>query len=163
MARRRGGYWDAVQEVLAAHDILLIADEIITGFGRTGERFACETCGMRPDLMTLAKQMTGAVFPMSAVAMTGAVRAPIAAQAHRLGTRGHGVAYGGHPVGAAVALEALAIYEEMDLPRHARALGARLMTRLAPLADHPIVLDVRGVGLMGAIELPGDPQTADAC
>lgn len=156
------GYWDAVQEVLAAHDILLIADEIITGFGRTGEWFACETYGIRPDLMTLAKQMTGAVFPMSAVAMTGAVRAPIAAQAHRLGTLGHGVTYGGHPVAAAVALEALAIYEEMDLPRHVRALGARLMTRLAPLRGHSAVADVRGAGLMAAVEMAGDPETAAA-
>ncbi|MDW3207356.1 MAG: aminotransferase class III-fold pyridoxal phosphate-dependent enzyme [Alphaproteobacteria bacterium] len=146
------GYWQCVQEILAKNDILLIADEIITGFGRTGAWFACETYGIRPDLLTAAKQMTGAVFPMSAVAMTTKVRNVIAERSHALGTFGHGVTFGAHPVGAAVALEALRIYEEMDLPSHVTRLGRSLFSRLITLERYDIVREVRSVGLVGAIE-----------
>jgi adenosylmethionine-8-amino-7-oxononanoate aminotransferase len=146
------GYWAEVQEVLARHDILLIADEIITGFGRTGEWFGCETWGIAPDLMTMAKQLTAAVFPMSAVAMTGEIHARIADLAHSYGTFGHGVTYGGHPVGAAVALECLDIYEEMDLAAHVRGLGARIAARLEEIAVLPGVLDTRCQGMLAAVE-----------
>ena len=150
------GYWDEIQDVLARHDILLIADEIITGFGRTGEWFACETWGIRPDLMTMAKQMTASVFPMSAVAMTDKVRDRVADLAHGYGTFGHGMTYGGHPVGAAVALECLDIYEEMDLPRHVGDLGARIEARLAEIAGLPGVFDTRCKGMLAAVEFePG--------
>jgi 4-aminobutyrate--pyruvate transaminase len=150
------GYWAEIQEVLARHDILLIADEIITGFGRTGEWFGCETWGISPDLMTMAKQLTGAVFPMSAVAMTNGVRDRIAALAHEYGTFGHGMTYGGHPVGAAVAMECLDIYEEMDLPRHVQVLGSRLASRLSEIAELPGVIDTRCQGMLAAVEFePG--------
>lgn len=157
------GYWDEIQEVLAKHSILLIADEIITGFGRTGQWFGCETWGIRPDLMTMAKQMTAAVFPMSAVAMTDAVHSDVARFAHSLGTFGHGVTYGGHPVGAAVALECLDIYEEMDLPAHIGRLGAHLGERLDAMVGRPGVRDVRRAGLLAAVELaPGLGAVAGA-
>jgi 4-aminobutyrate--pyruvate transaminase len=146
------GYWAEVQEVLARHDILLIADEIITGFGRTGEWFGCETWGIAPDLMTMAKQLTASVFPMSAVAMTGEVHDRVAELAHSYGTFGHGVTYGGHPVGAAVALECLDIYEEMDLPAHVRSLGARIAERLEEIAGLPGVLHTRCQGMLAAVE-----------
>lgn len=146
------GYWPEIQEVLARHDVLLIADEIITGFGRTGEWFGCETWGIAPDLMTMAKQLTASVFPMSAVAMTGAVHARVAELAHAFGTFGHGVTYGGHPVGAAVALECLDIYEEMDLPSHVQGLGARIAARLEEIAMLPGVLDTRCRGMLAAVE-----------
>ncbi|WP_420419850.1 aminotransferase class III-fold pyridoxal phosphate-dependent enzyme [Pacificispira sp.] len=146
------GYWQCVQEILAENDILLIADEIITGFGRTGSWFACETYGIAPDLLTAAKQMTGAVFPMSAVAMTNEVRNVIAERSHALGTFGHGVTFGAHPVGAAIALEALRIYDEMDLPSHVARLGRSLFSRLTTLQSYDIVQEVRSVGLVGAIE-----------
>lgn len=150
------GYWDGVQAVLRRHDILLIADEIITGFGRTGRWFGCQTYGIAPDLMTLAKQLTGAVFPLSAVAMTGRIRDGIADHAHGLGTLGHGVTYGGHPVGAAVALETLAIYEEMDLERHVARLGTALEAAVAPVRNLPGVVDIRRVGLLMGVEFaPG--------
>jgi len=150
------GYWAEIQNVLVRHDILLIADEIITGFGRTGEWFACETWGIRPDLMTMAKQLTASVFPMSAVAMTEAVHDQIADQAHAFGTFGHGVTYGGHPVGAAVALECLDIYEEMDLPTHVRSLGAQIETRLREIAALPGVRETRCQGMLAAVEFqPG--------
>lgn len=150
------GYWAEIQDVLARHDILLIADEIITGFGRTGNWFACETYGIEPDMMTLAKQLTASVFPMSAVAMTDAVRNTIAGQAHEYGTFGHGVTYGGHPVGAAVALECLDIYEEMDLPHHCALLSAGLKAGLEAVRDLPGILDVRCDGLLAAVECESD-------
>lgn len=147
------GYWDAVQEVLAKYDILLIADEIITGFGRTGRWFGCETWGLKPDLMTMAKQLTAAYFPMSAVAVTRQVHDTMAAAAHSMGTFGHGVTYGGHPVGAAVALETLDIYEQMDLSRHVADLGAYLGDGLARLDGFACVLQTRRAGLLAAVEL----------
>lgn len=150
------GYWEGVQAVLKKHDILLIADEIITGFGRTGEWFGSQTFGIKPDLMTMAKQLTGAMFPLSAVAMSAEIHGGIAAQAHRLGTFGHGVTYGGHPVGAAVALETLSIYEEMDLPRHVNKLGAHPAARLRPLAQMDGVGDVRCIGLVAGVEFTRD-------
>lgn len=151
------GYWAAIQEVLARHDVLLIADEIITGFGRTGQWFACETYGIEPDMMTLAKQLTGGLFPMSAVAMTDEIRGHVARLAGEHGVFGHGVTYGGHPVGAAVAMECLDIYEEMDLPAHVNRLGGIVAGRLAAIHNAPGVRDVRSVGLLAAVEFaPGD-------
>jgi adenosylmethionine-8-amino-7-oxononanoate aminotransferase len=151
------GYWAEIQEVLTKHDILLIADEIITGFGRTGSWFGCETFGIQPDLMTMAKQMTGSVFPMSGVAMTSKVHSVISNFAHDLGTFGHGVTYGGHPVGAAVGLETLNIYDEMDLPTHVGKLGAHLSSLLKPVATLPQVVDVRHIGFLAGVEFASQP------
>lgn len=152
------GYWDAVQDVLAKHGILLIADEIICGFGRTGHWFGSETWELRPDLMTVAKQLTASVFPMSAVAMRAEIYEGLKPLAHDVGTFGHGVTYGGHPVGAAVALECLEIYEEMDLPAHVARLGARIKSELERLADAPGVLDVRCQGMLAALECETEAQ-----
>ncbi|MEO1191414.1 MAG: aminotransferase [Pseudomonadota bacterium] len=146
------GYWAEIQAVLKRHGVLLIADEIITGFGRTGAWFASQRYGLQPDLMTMAKQLTSAYFPVSAVAISDGVRAGLANLASELGTFGHGFTYGGHPVGCAVALETLAIYEEMDLPRHVQRLGAYLEERLAPLSNHPAIGDIRVMGLMGGVQ-----------
>lgn len=146
------GYWAEIQNVLARHDILLIADEIICGFGRTGEWFACETYDIHPDMMTLAKQLTASVFPMSAVAMSDKVYDAIRTLGHTYGTFGHGVTYGGHPVGAAVALECLDIYEEMDLPKHVNRLGSHIAEGLNRLRGLPGVLDLRCQGMLAAVE-----------
>lgn len=154
------GYWRAVQDVLRRHDILLIADEIITGFGRSGKWFGSETFGLNPDLMTMAKQLTGGVFPMSAVAMTPEVYEGISRQAHDLGTFGHGVTYGGHPVGAAVALETLKIYEDMNLQEHVGRLGAHLKERLKDLRGLPYVVDIRSIGLVAGVEFMQDDKPA---
>lgn len=150
------GYWQGVQEVLREHDILLIADEIITGFGRTGEWFGSQTFGIEPDLMTMAKQLTGAMFPLSAVGMSRQVFDGISDHAHRLGTFGHGVTYGGHPVGASVALETLAIYDEMDLPQHVGKLGAHLASGLEPIKSILGVGDIRCIGLVAGVEFTND-------
>lgn len=149
------GYWPEIQSVLSKHDILLIADEIITGFGRTGRWFACETYGIEPDMMTMAKQITASYFPLSAVAMTQALREQVASLAHDYGTFGHGVTYGGHPVGAAVALETIKIYEEMDLEDRVGALGDQMKQHLLALEGLPGVGNVRSVGLLGAVEMDG--------
>ncbi len=147
------GYWAEVQHVLARHDILLIADEIITGFGRTGEWFGCQTYNITPDMMTMAKQLTASCFPMSAVGLSDNVRSVIAKAAHTHGTLGHGFTYGGHPVGAAIALETLAIYEEMHLPKHVDRMGAELGRHLERIAVLEGVADVRRVGLLAAVEI----------
>ncbi len=149
------GYWAAISNVLRRHDILLIADEIITGFGRTGEWFGAETYAIEPDMMTLAKQLSGAHFPISALAVADRVHDVIATHAHELGTFGHGYTYGGHPVGAAVALEALRVYEELNLPHHVQRLGAQLATGLEPIRALEGVDDVRQVGLIAGVELDG--------
>lgn len=147
------GYWSEIQNVLARHDILLIADEIITGFGRTGEWFGCETWDIRPDMMTMAKQLTASYFPLSAVAFSEEMAQAIGAYANGHGTFGHGFTYGGHPVGAAVALATLDIYEDMDLPAHVARLGAHLGRRLEALARRPGVGQVRRQGLLAAVEM----------
>ena len=157
------GYWGLVQEVLRAHDVLLIADEVITGFGRTGPMFASELYGIRPDLMTMAKQLTSAYAPLSATAVSREVHDVLADSAHAMGIFGHGFTYGGHPVSCAVALRAIEIYARMDLPTHVGRLGEHLAARLAGLRGRPGVAHVRSVGLIGAVELsPGLAARAGA-
>lgn len=147
------GYWNEVQEILARHEVLLIADEIITGFGRTGRWFACERYGIEPDMMTVAKQLSGAYFPVSGTLVSEPVYQTIADHSHELGVLGHGFTYGGHPVGAAVALEAMDQYEELDIERRVPALARHLEGRLAELRASPKVVDVRQAGLMAGVEL----------
>ena len=150
------GYWGLVQEVLRAHDVLLITDEVITGFGRTGPMFASELYGIRPDLMTMAKQLTSAYLPLSATAISRQVHDVLAESAHGMGIFGHGFTYGGHPVSCAVASKAIEIYHRMELPTHVARLGGHLAERLARLRGRPGVGDVRSVGLIGAVEVtPG--------
>ncbi|MGD9139568.1 MAG: aminotransferase [Desulfobacterales bacterium] len=150
------GYWDEIQYVLKKHDVLLIADEIITGFGRTGTWFACEKYGIQPDLMTLAKQLSAAYFPVSAVGISAQVHDTIATLAHSFGILGHGFTYGGHPVGAAVALEAIKIYEEMSLPEHVEKLSAYLGAKLESVKALSVVGDLRITGLMVGVEMRED-------
>lgn len=146
-------YWEKIQGVLGKYDILLIADEVICGFGRTGNMFGCETYGIKPDIMTLSKQITSSYFPFSAFMMTEEVYAPIADESGRIGVLGHGYTGGAHPVGAAVALENLKIIEERDLVANAAERGAELQAGLRGFADHPHVGEARGVGLIGALEI----------
>ncbi|MEQ8356462.1 MAG: aspartate aminotransferase family protein [Kiloniellaceae bacterium] len=150
------GYWEKVQAVLKKYDVLLIADEVITGFGRTGNLFGCETYSIKPDIMTLAKQLSGAYMPISAVLVTDAIYQAVADNSAKLGSFGHGYTYSAHPVSAAVALETLKIYEERDIVGHVRAVAPRLQEGLKRFADHPLVGEVRGVGLIAAVELVAD-------
>ncbi|GLR41691.1 aspartate aminotransferase family protein [Mesorhizobium amorphae] len=150
------GYWEKIQSVLSKYDILLVADEVICGFGRTGEMFGSQTFGIRPDIMVLSKQISSSYLPISALLINERVFEPIAEESDRIGTFGHGFTGGGHPVAAAVALENLKLIEERDLVGNARAVGAHLQARLRRLASHPLVGEVRGVGLIAAVELVAD-------
>ena len=147
------GYWEAIQTVLRKYDILLIADEVICGFGRTGEMFGTQTFGLQPDIMTLSKQLSSSYQPISALLINEKVYEPLADESAKIGTFGHGYTASGHPVAAAVALENLAIIEERDLVGNARTLSPLFLKRLKALESHPIAIEARGVGLIGALEL----------
>lgn len=147
------GYWDAIQAVLKKYDILLIADEVICGFGRTGRMFGTETLGLKPDIMTLSKQLSSSYQPISALLINDNVYAPIADESAKIGTFGHGVTAAGHPVAAAVALENLAIIEERDLLGNVQALAPKFQARMKALEGHDLAIEGRSIGLIGALEL----------
>jgi 4-aminobutyrate--pyruvate transaminase len=151
-------YWPKIQAVLRKYDVLLIADEVICGFGRTGRMFGCETYDIQPDAIVLSKQLTSGYVPMSAVLVNERFYAPIAEESNRIGVFGHGFTGGGHPLAAAVALETLRIMEERDLVEHAARVGVVMRERLRSLAQHPLVGEVRGVGLIAAVELVTDKK-----
>ena len=153
------GYFDAVQEVLKRYDILFIADEVITGFGRLGYWFGGEHFKLRPDLATCAKGLTSGYFPMSACLVGDKVWDVLAAD-REAGLFGHGFTTAGHPVAAAVALKNIEIIEREQLRANATGSGAYLLAQLkARLADHPLVGDIRGIGLMCGVELDADKAT----
>lgn len=149
------GYFQKIQAVLDKYDILFVADEVICGFGRTGEMFGSTTYGIRPDVMVMSKQITSSYVPFSAIMMNDRFFDPIADESDRISTFGHGYTAGGHPLGAAVALENLAIIQEDDLVGNAREIGTHFRSRLETLASRPLVGEVRGVGLIAAVELVG--------
>ncbi len=149
-------YWEKIQVVLKKHDVLLIADEVICGFGRTGNLWGSQTYGIKPDIMSMAKALSSSYLPISAVLISDQVYQVIADNTSKIGTFGHGYTYSGHPVPAAVALETLKIYEERDIVGQVQRVGPRLQQGLRRYADHPLVGEVRGVGLIGAIELVAD-------
>jgi 4-aminobutyrate---pyruvate transaminase len=153
------GYFEKVQQVLRRYDVLMIADEVICGFGRTGNMWGSQTYGIVPDMVTCAKQLSSAYIPIGAVMISDAMYRVLLEQSHKHGVFGTGNTYGGHPVAAAVALETLKIYEERDIVAHVRRVAARFQERLAALANHPIVGDARGVGLLGGLELVADKST----
>lgn len=150
------GYFEKIQAVLKKYDVLLVADEVITGFGRTGNMFGCDTFGIRPDMMTVAKGLSSGYLPISALIVAGHVYEPIKQQSAEIGAFGHGLTYGGHPVPAAVALETLKIYAERDIVGHVRKVAPALQDGLRALQQHPMVGEARGLGLIGALELVAD-------
>ncbi|MBO1080626.1 aminotransferase [Roseomonas haemaphysalidis] len=153
-------YFEKVQAVLKRHDVLLVADEVICGFGRTGRYWGSQTFEMRPDILTCAKQLSSAFLPISAVMISEQLYQGIAQGSDAAGTWGHGFTYSGHPVPAAVAIETLKIYDELDLPNLVATRGAYLQKAMrARFADHPLVGEVRGTGMIGAIELVADKTT----
>jgi 4-aminobutyrate---pyruvate transaminase len=149
-------YFEKVQEVLRRHEVLLIADEVVTGFCRTGAMFGSQTFGLRPDLMTLAKGLSAGYAPIGAVLISEPVFEALASGSRRVGTFGHGFTYSGHPVPAAIALETLRIYEGDDVCGHVREVAPRFAERILELAAHPLVGHARAVGLVGAVELMAD-------
>jgi 4-aminobutyrate--pyruvate transaminase len=156
------GYFAKVQAVLEKHDVLLIDDEVITGFGRTGEIWGAQTFGMRPHTLTAAKALSSAYLPISAVVVPEFLYEPMIAASGEVGLFGHGFTYSGHPVAAAVALRTLGIYEERKLYEHVRNIAPQFQAALSSLAAHPLVGDTRGIGLLGACELVRSKATKAA-
>jgi 4-aminobutyrate--pyruvate transaminase len=153
------GYFQRVQALLKQHDILFIVDEVITGFGRLGQRFGTQVYDLQPDLLTVAKMMTSAYVPMSALFVSEAIYQTVADASAAVGTFGHGYTYSGHPLACAVALETLRIYEDDDVIGHVQRVAPRLQAGLQKLGAHPLVGQARGLGLIGALELAEDPAT----
>jgi len=152
-------YFEKIQAVLKKHDVLLVADEVICGFGRTGEYWGSQSLGMQPDILTCAKALSSSYLPISAVMVNERVFEGLADGSAGLGTFGHGFTYSGHPVPAAVAIETLKIYDEMDIVGHVKRVAPTMQDGLRALADHPLVGEVRGMGLIGAVELVADKAT----
>ena len=151
-------YFEKVQAVLRRHDVLFIADEVICGFGRTGNWWGSETFELKPDMVTCAKALSAAYQPISAVLINDKMHQAMLAQSDKLGAFAHGYTYSGHPVATAVALEVLKIYEEMDVNGRARRLGRRMIDGLQRFAEHPLIGDVAGVGMIAGIELVQDKK-----
>ena len=157
------GYYAKVQAVLNRYGILFWADEVITGFGRTGNDFGCRTMGIEsPDMMTLAKQLSSAYMPISASAIRRDIYEAMIDQSASAGAFGHGYTYSGHPVACAVATKVLSIYQRDNIFQQAAQTGEYLQRRLAEFKHHPLVGEVRGRGLLGAIELVANKKTGQA-
>ncbi|WP_414833568.1 aminotransferase [Afifella sp. YEN Y35] len=157
------GYWQEIQAVLKKYDILLIADEVVTGFGRTGEYFGSHTYGIEPDLITIAKGVTSAYLPLSGVIVGEKVWQGLEKGTDDLGVIGHGWTYSAHPTCAAAANANLDIIDREDLTANARDTGGYLVKSLQEaVGDHRLVGEVRGVGLMAAVEFVGDKDTKAA-
>ncbi|MEX2299008.1 MAG: aminotransferase [Dongiaceae bacterium] len=149
-------YWPAVEKICRKHDVLLIADEVICGFARTGEWFGFQTMGIKPDLVAMAKGLSSGYLPISAVAVSDRVAKPLIDEGWFM----HGFTYSGHPVAAAVALRNIAIMEDEKLGEKVKKeTGPYLAKALKRLNDLPIVGEVRSIGLLGAVELVADKKT----
>lgn len=148
------GYWPAIQKVLDRHDILLIADEVVTGFGRLGSMFGSDHYGMRPDLITCAKGLTSAYAPLSASIVGQRIWEVLMRGADEYGVFGHGWTYSAHPIGAAAGIANLALIDRLGLVRSAAETGAYLTATMREvLGDHPRVGEIRGEGMLCAVEL----------
>jgi len=149
-------YWDKIQAVLRKYDVLLIADEVICGFARTGNMWGSQTYGLKPDMVTCAKALSSGYLPIAAVMVSAEIFAALTRQSEKIGVFSHGFTYSGHPVTSAVALETLRIYEEDRILDHVREIAPRMQEGLRGFADHPLAGEIRGIGLIGAVELVAD-------
>jgi len=150
------GYFAKVQAVCDRHDVLFIADEVITGFGRLGHMWGSQAFGIRPDTISFAKAVTSAYLPLGGVMVNEAVYQALLDESRKIGLFAHGYTYSGHPVSCAVALKAIEIYERDRLAEQAKVKGRLFQRRLDGLADHPLVGEARGMGLIGGIEIVAD-------
>ncbi len=153
------GYFGKINAVLAKYDVRFIADEVICGFGRTGNWFGTQTFGMKANSISMAKAITSAYFPLSAITIEEELYQAMVDESKKIGTFGHGYTYTAHPVGCAVALKTIEIYERDRIVEHVRKVAPVFLDRLKKLADHPLVGEARGVGLIGALELVADKKT----
>jgi 4-aminobutyrate--pyruvate transaminase len=150
------GYFPAIAKVLQKYDVLFIDDEVICGFGRTGNWFGAETLKMQSTSVSMAKQLTASYVPLSAVAINQEMADAIEAESGRHPALGHGHTYGGHPLACAVGVKTLEIYQKRDILGHVRRLAPLFQAKLQSYADHPLVGEARGIGLMGALEVSPD-------
>ena len=154
------GYWDSIMLVLQEHDVLLIADEVVTGFGRLGSMFGSDHYHMKPDLITIAKGLTSAYAPLSGSIISDKMFRVLSEGSDRLGPLGHGWTYSAHPICAAAGVANLKLIDEMELLENAKAVGPYLRDGLmSTLSDHAHVAGIRGEGLLVAVELMQDRET----
>ena len=153
------GYFPKIQAVCRKYDVLTVADEVICGFYRTAKAWGSQTFDFAPDMLSCAKALTSGYLPMSALLINDRIYQVLADNSAKIGTFGHGYTYAAHPVAAAVALEALNIYAERDIPRHVGAVAPKMHAHLRSLASHRLVGEARMVGLIGAVELVADKST----
>jgi len=153
------GYYPRLQTLLAQYEIMFYADEVITGFCRTGNMFGCETFDIRPETMTLAKGLSASYQPIAALVVSDRLYQGLEKGSDQVGFFAHGTTYSGHPVAAAVALRTIEIMQRRDILGHVRSVSHRFAERLNGFRDHPLVGEVRVKGLIGAIELVADKKT----
>jgi 4-aminobutyrate---pyruvate transaminase len=149
-------YFEKVMQVCRRHDVYMVSDEIICGFGRLGTMFGCQALGFQPDSISIAKALTSAYLPLAALTVPEPMYQAMLAESRKIGTFGHGFTYTGHPVAAAVGLKTLEIYARERIAEGVTRKTPRFQARLRALADHPLVGDARGMGLVGGIELVAD-------
>ena len=150
------GYFQKIQAVLDKYDIYFIVDEVICGFGRTGNMFGSQTFGIKPDSISVAKALSSAYVPIAAVTVGEGMYQAMIDESKKIGTFGHGFTYTAHPVAAAVAVKTLEIYEKRNIVGHVRSVAPRFEERVRRLGEHPLVGHARAKGLLGAIELVAD-------
>ena len=150
------GYFEKIQAVLQKYDILFVADEVICGFGRTGNMWGSQTFSLKPDMVSCAKALSAGLQPISALMLNERVFQGLMTQSDKVGHLAHGYTYAGHPVTTAVALETLKIYDEMDVVGHVRNVEPTFVAEMTALEDHPLIGEFRGVGLIGALEVVKD-------
>ena len=153
------GYFAKIRAVLEKYDVLLVADEVICGFGRTGNMWGSQTMDVRPDMLTCAKALSSAYLPISAVMMSDKVYAPLAEQAEKLGVFGHGYTYSAHPVCAAVALRAQQLMQERDVIGHVRSVTPTFAGHVATMEQYDFIGNVRSIGLIGAMEFAAEKHS----
>ncbi|MGD9867903.1 MAG: aminotransferase [Hyphomicrobiales bacterium] len=150
------GYFEAVQKVLDQYDILFIVDEVICGFGRTGNMFGSETFKLKPDTISMAKAITSAYAPLGALTVPEEMYQAMLDESRKIGAFGHGFTYSGHPLCTAVGVKTLEIYKRIDIVGKVRKVAPLFQKRLEALGGHPLVGEARGIGLLGALELVAD-------
>jgi len=155
-------YFEKIQKVLNEYEVLLVADEVICGFGRTGNLWGSQTYDLQPDMLTCAKALSSAYLPISALMISEDIYQAMVTESEKIGVFGHGYTYSGHPVAAAVALETLNIYQERDIATQVQTVAPALQEGLRALADHPLVGEARGIGLIGAVEMVKNKDTREA-
>lgn len=156
------GYFRKIQAVLKKYDILFVADEVICGFGRTGNMWGSQTFDMQPDMISCAKGLSAGLAPISALLINERVFQAMLSESDKQGSFAHGYTYAGHPVTTAVALETLKIYEELDIVAHVKRMEKPFLAGLDSLRDHALIGSAEGVGLIGGIEIVEDKKSRTA-